>query len=99
LFLGDNFLGQFGIRQRFTILLPIGHHPVQKALDRVTLRSILNLRGNQQPGEAGDGECVLPRCVRDGNPEIFAAAAAATETLVRLAFTARSRQRQRSHTR
>src|SRR5579859_3321295 len=34
-FLDDHFLGQLRVRQRWSVLLPAGHHPFKETFDRV----------------------------------------------------------------
>ena len=91
-FLGDDGLRQLRVGQTFIVLLAVGQHPLQEALDRVSLGGVLNLRWNQQPGEAGDGirrlaPGALVMETRKSSGMSFAAPAAAAVTPARSAFT------------
>src|ERR1700722_256744 len=47
----DYVLGKLSVSETFVVFLAFRQHPFQKFLDSFTLGRILNLRGNQQPGE------------------------------------------------
>src|SRR5258708_6535879 len=69
-FLGNDFLRQLGVSQRLAVLLSCCQHPVQEIFDGVPLCCILDLSGNQQPSEAGDGISSLSGSVSNGDTKI-----------------------------
>src|SRR5581483_4431545 len=70
-FLGNHFLGQPSIGERFGHLLPIGQHPMQEIRNGLALHAIGDPGGNQQPGETGDGICILPGRIGYGNSKVI----------------------------
>src|ERR1035437_4428744 len=58
-FLRDDRLGQLREEQRLGHSLTVGEHPLEKVRNGFLLCRILNLRRDQQPGEAGNRVCRL----------------------------------------
>src|SRR5712692_950562 len=70
LFFGDYFFRQLRVRQLLRIVLPVRHHPRQKALDRIPLRRVRKLLRNQQPRKTRDRISRLARRIGNRDPEI-----------------------------
>src|SRR5579885_807587 len=70
LLLGDHFFRQGSIAQRAREFLPAQEHPAQQAGDGLLLGGIVDLTGDQQPGEGGDGIGPFAGSVGNGHAEV-----------------------------
>src|SRR5882724_672408 len=70
-FLRYDFRGELCVCEGFCIVLPVGKHPLDKSLKRVSLPGVGKFTRDEQPGKTRYRIDRLARCIGDRYPEIL----------------------------
>ena len=68
--LGNDVLGEFGVRESFDEILAVAERPLQQILDGIALSGVGELTRNEQPSEAGNWIGGFAGAVGNGDAEV-----------------------------